>query len=58
MVFRDVRIEYAKGANHLAAHIGEHRILDSVGVTERAQDLARVVRDRSRIDSVRLEILE
>jgi hypothetical protein len=58
MVFRDVRIEYAEGANHLAPHIGKHRILDPVGVAERAQNLGRVVRDRGRVDAVRLEILE
>jgi hypothetical protein len=58
MVFRDVRIEYTEGANHLTAHIEKHRILDPVGVAERTQNLARIVCDRSRIDSMRLEILE
>lgn len=58
MVGRNIRVEYAECVDQLAANIRKHRIFDTVSLGEPLQDLARVISDRRRIDSVGLEIYE
>jgi hypothetical protein len=58
VIFGHVGVENAKGANHLAAYVGKQRIFDRISLTETLQNLARVIGDRCRVDSVGFELFE
>ncbi len=40
VIFRNVGVEYSERADHLAANIRQHRIIDLVGLSEPLQNFA------------------
>jgi len=55
MIVRDIRVEYSKRPDYLAARVRKHRIFDAVSLSKALQDITRVVSYRRRVDSMSLE---
>ena len=55
VILRNVSVKYPECADYLAIRIGQKWILNVVGPAESFKDLARVIRDRCRINPVRLQ---
>jgi hypothetical protein len=58
MIFGNVRVQDAEGANHAAADIRQERIANVVRLTKRLQDLARIVGNSGGMNTVRTQCLK